>query len=171
LLYVHCITESVTHETAREVNGDKRLVAVSLVTSKARVSPLRTESIFKLQLASCVIAVGIGNGVAQAYGLNPKKMSVTQQIPQLVSFGPHLLSTLQNLTPADIPTRLPKVKDLKNNLKWWNGSAILIILTSDRKVDNVIENKMLDEKVKRGELLNCKSIDLSEELNRSKNCP
>jgi hypothetical protein len=29
------ITESVTDETAREVNGEKRLVAVSLVTSKA----------------------------------------------------------------------------------------------------------------------------------------
>jgi hypothetical protein len=30
-----CITESVTDETAREVNGDKRVVAVSLVTFKA----------------------------------------------------------------------------------------------------------------------------------------
>jgi hypothetical protein len=33
-----CITESVTDETAREVNGEKRLVAVSLVTSKAWVT-------------------------------------------------------------------------------------------------------------------------------------
>jgi hypothetical protein len=32
--YVH-ITESVTDEPAREVNGGKRVVAVSLVTSKA----------------------------------------------------------------------------------------------------------------------------------------
>jgi hypothetical protein len=35
------ITESVTDETAREVNGAERVVAVSLVTSKARVIPTK----------------------------------------------------------------------------------------------------------------------------------
>ncbi len=69
-----CITESVTDETAREVNGGKRVVAVSLVTSKAWLSPLRTESISKLELAACVIAVRIRNWVAQAYSLNPKNV-------------------------------------------------------------------------------------------------
>jgi len=38
--YVH-IAESVTDETAREVNGAERVVAVSLVTSKARVIPTK----------------------------------------------------------------------------------------------------------------------------------
>jgi hypothetical protein len=33
------ITEKVTDETAREVNGDERVVAVSFVTSKAWVTP------------------------------------------------------------------------------------------------------------------------------------
>jgi hypothetical protein len=56
-----CITKSVTDETAREVNGDKRVVAVFLVTSKAQVSPLRTESIARLELAACVIAARIRN--------------------------------------------------------------------------------------------------------------
>ncbi len=58
--YVH-ITESVTDEPAREANGGKRVVAVSLVTSKARVSPLRTESIARIELAARIIAVRIRN--------------------------------------------------------------------------------------------------------------
>jgi hypothetical protein len=49
-----------------------------------------------------------------------------------------------DLTPADIPTRLQKVKDLKN--KWWNVTAIFIMFTLDRKVENVTENEMLDTK-------------------------
>ncbi len=65
------ITEKVTDETAREVNSDERVVAVSLVTSKARVTPIKTESISRLELEACIIAVRIGNGVEQAYGLNP----------------------------------------------------------------------------------------------------
>ena len=36
-----CITESVTDETAMEVNGGKRVVAVSLVTSKAWSNPTK----------------------------------------------------------------------------------------------------------------------------------
>jgi hypothetical protein len=35
------ITKSVTDETAREVNGAERVVAVSLVTSKAPVIPTK----------------------------------------------------------------------------------------------------------------------------------
>jgi hypothetical protein len=67
-----CITRSVTDETAREVNGDKRVVAVSLVTSKARVSPLRTERIARIELTACLRAVRITDWVVQAYSLNPK---------------------------------------------------------------------------------------------------
>jgi hypothetical protein len=68
-----CIIESVTDETAREVNGEKRLVAVSLVTSKAWVTPQELKAFLDLKLTPCVIAVRIRNWVVQAYGLNLKR--------------------------------------------------------------------------------------------------
>jgi transposase len=143
------ITESVTGETAREVNDDDKVVAVSLVTSKARVTPTKTESISRLELAACVIAVRIGNGVAQAYGLNPKDVRywtdstnclfwITSPSSVMKVFVANRVGEVQNesdpqnwrhvptdLNPADIPTRPPKVEDLKNNLQWWNGPAFL----------------------------------------------
>jgi hypothetical protein len=52
------ITKKVTSKTTREENDpEENVVAVSLVTSKARVAPSKTESIARLELSGCVIAV------------------------------------------------------------------------------------------------------------------
>jgi hypothetical protein len=65
----------VTSETTQEENDpEEKAVAVSLVTSKARVAPSKTESIAQLELSGCVIAVRLGNAVAEAYGMDPKQI-------------------------------------------------------------------------------------------------
>ena len=53
---------------------DRGIVDVSLVTSKARVTPSKTESVSRLELAACVIATRLGNAVAQCYGINPDEI-------------------------------------------------------------------------------------------------
>jgi hypothetical protein len=164
--YVH-ITESVTDETAREVNGDKRVVAVSLVTSKARVSPLRTESIARIELAACVIATRIRNWVAQAYGLNPKDVCCLTDLTNCLFLitcpsSVKVLATNHNGKVQNesknwhasllISVQLTSPLDSQKSKIWKiisfgaNGPAILRIFTFDRKVENVIENKMLHAK-------------------------
>ena len=128
----------------------EKVVAVTLVTSKARVTPTKTESISRLELAACVLAVRIGNGVAQAYGLNPKDVQywtdstnclywITSPSSVMKVFVANRVGEVQNesdpnnwrhvpteLNPADIPTRPPKVEDLKDNPQWWTGPAFLM---------------------------------------------
>ena len=145
------ITEKVTSETTREENDpEEKVVAVSLVTSKARVAPSKTESIARLELSGCVIAVRLGNAVAEAYGMDPKQIRywtdstnclfwITSPSSVMKTFVSNRVGEVQNESlpenwrhvptdqnPADIATRPPKVEDLKSNSLWWNGPAFLM---------------------------------------------
>ena len=144
------VTEKVTPETARgEKEPNEKVVAVLLVTSKARVAPTKGESVARLELAGCVIGVRIGNGVAQAYQIDPDKIQywtdstnclywINSPSSVLKTFVANRVGEIQteskpenwrhvptDQNPADIPTRFPNVKDLQQNSLWWHGPDFL----------------------------------------------
>ena len=144
------VTQKVIREQAREEEeADEKVIAVQLITARARVTPGLTESISKLELASCCMGSRLGNGIARAYDMDPDKIqywtdstnclfwinapSSTQKVFVANRVGEiqtdtkperwRHVPTLQN--PADIPTRFPSIKELSDNPMWFNGPEFL----------------------------------------------
>ncbi len=67
----------VLHEYLEVAKGEKKYskVTTSLITAKARVTPTKTESFSRLELAACVIATRIGNAVANSFQINASKIN------------------------------------------------------------------------------------------------
>jgi len=126
------------------------VVDVSLVTSKARVTPSKTESVSRLELAACVIATRLGNAVAQSYNIDADAVQywtdsknclfwLNSPSSILKTFVSNRVGEIQtnsvvqnwrhvptDLNPADIPTRMPKVDELASNKLWWKGPEFLL---------------------------------------------
>jgi hypothetical protein len=65
------------HNYLEVAKGEKKYdkVTSSLITSKARVTPTKTESVSRLELAACVIATRIGNAEANSFKINASKIN------------------------------------------------------------------------------------------------
>jgi hypothetical protein len=122
---------------------------VSLVTAKARVTPTKTESVSRLELAACCIAVRLGCVTARALGVSAKDIHywtdsmnclywINSNASSLKTFVANRVGEIQRLSdipqwrhvptdqnPADIPTRFLRVEELGNNKLWWNGPDFL----------------------------------------------
>ncbi len=122
---------------ARGENHDQgQVVAVTLITAKARVTPTKTESVSCLELAACMIGTRLVLTVANAmdidkstitfwtdsinclYWINSPSSALKTFVANRVG-EVHMHSkpcqwrhTHTDLNPVDIPTRLPKVQDL-----------------------------------------------------------
>jgi len=125
------------------------IVDISLVASKAKVTPSKTESVSRLELAACVIATRLGNAVAQCYGIDPDTIKywtdsknclfwINTPSSTLKTFVSNRVGEIQTnsrvenwrhvpteINPADIPTRTPKVDELASNTLWWKGPNFL----------------------------------------------
>lgn len=136
-----------TRNTSRGENSE--VIDVSLVTAKARVTPSKTESVSRLELAACVIATRLGNAVAQAFNVDPETIQywtdsqnclfwLNTPSSVLQTFVSNRVGEIQtnsvvenwryvptNQNPADIPTRMPKVNELASNRLWWKGPEFL----------------------------------------------
>ncbi len=64
-LQVDGFNESIVNATA-ENHDQGQVTAVTLITAKARVMPMKTESVSRLELAACVIGTRLGLTVANA---------------------------------------------------------------------------------------------------------
>ena len=136
---------------SKGVRDEKRLVRRAYITAaKARVTPTKTESISRLELAACVIGVRLGHMVAKCYELDPEDtMYWTDSMNcmfwfntpanTLKTFVAHRVGEVQNhskvenwrhvptdLNPADIPTRKPSIEELAKNKVWWTGPSFLV---------------------------------------------
>ncbi len=142
-----------TGDTSRGEKGseiDNEVVLdVLLITAKSRVTPTKTESISRLELAGCVLGVRLGNAVATAFRISPNDINywtdstnclywITSPSSILKTFVSNRVGEIQNESkqekwrhvptdqnPADVPTRFPKVDDLKKSKLWWNGPEFL----------------------------------------------
>lgn len=151
---VYCCVAYVrlTSETSREEKdsqADEKVIDVRLITAKSRVTPTKTESISRLELAACVLGVRLGNAVASAYKVHPDLVHywtdstnclfwLTSPSSVSKTFVSNRVGEIQNESkqemwrhvpteqnPADVPTRFPKVDDLKKSNLWWKGPDFL----------------------------------------------
>jgi hypothetical protein len=59
--------------SARGENHDQgQVIAVTLITAKARVTPTKTESVSRLELAACMIGTRLGLTVANAMDIDKR---------------------------------------------------------------------------------------------------
>jgi hypothetical protein len=128
---------------------EKTWIDVSLVAGKARVTPKKTESVSRLELAACVIATRLGCSVARAYGVSIKEIHywtdsmnclfwINSNASSLKTFVSNRVGEIHTCSeaiqwrhvptdqnPADIPTRFLKVEELASNQLWWKGPSFL----------------------------------------------
>ena len=129
---------------------DKSVVLKSyIVAAKARVTPTKTESVSRLELASCVIGVRLGHAVAKCYNIEPEEIIywtdsknclfwINSSSNLLKTFVAHRVGEIQNhskienwrpvptaINPADIATRPPSIQSLAANTRWWTGPEFL----------------------------------------------
>ncbi len=151
---VYCCAAYVRITTGVTARGKsdsetEEVIAVTLITAKARVTPTKTESIARLELAGCVLGVRLGNVVAATYNISPNEVNywtdstnclfwITSPSSVSKTFVSNRVGEVQNESktekwrhvptdqnPADVPTRFPKVEDLKKSELWWKGPKFL----------------------------------------------
>ena len=122
---------------------------VNLITAKARVTPIKNESISRLELVACVLGTRLARAITDVYetpkekihfwtdsrnslhwiNTPPKKVKVyvqnrTGEIQRTTDpIQWHHIPTDQN--PADIPTRPIPTDELVGTKLWWHGPDIL----------------------------------------------
>ena len=144
-------------EDSREEKGSKnsplgksKKIESYLVTSKARVTPTKAESVSRLELNSAVIGLRLGHAVAIALDMDPKKiyfwtdsMNVLHWINtpanKLKTFVSNRVGQIQahseskqwrhvptEQNPADVATRDLSLQDLIKTKQWWKGPEFLL---------------------------------------------
>ena len=145
-------------------------VQTTLLTAKSRVSPLKTESISRLELVACVLGVRILAEVQKTYPTTQDKTFfwtdsevclhwISVPAKSFKAFVAHRIGEIQSVTepfqwrhvstsenPADIGTRPISVEELKSKDLWWKGPDFLQKQQSEwPKGKQFIENTDLKE--------------------------
>ncbi len=151
-VFACCAYARVLHDYEEVAKGEKKFnnVTTSLVTAKARVTPTKTESVSRLELAACVIATRIGNAVANSFKIDPNDINywtdsmnclywINTPSSMTKTFVSNRVGEIQtqslpdkwrhvptDMNPADIPTRFPSIDSLTTSTLWWNGPEFLL---------------------------------------------
>ena len=131
----------------RVVNYDN--VVTTLVTAKSRVSPLKSESISRMELIACLLGTRIWSAIRGTYPSLPEHTFfwtdsmvclywISETAKTYRAFVAHRLGEIQKVTdpdqwrhiptainPADIGTRDILAVDLKQNELWFKGPGFL----------------------------------------------
>lgn len=124
-------------------------VKVTLLAAKARVSPLKAESISRLELAACVMGTRLCSAVQEVYPATPENVFfwtdstvclqwINTPAKSFKPFVAHRIGEIQTFTeprqwlhvpgeqnPADIGTRHITAGELKSRATWWGGPEFL----------------------------------------------
>lgn len=124
-------------------------VSSSFVMSKSRVSPLKAISIPRLELLGAVLGLRLAEKINNSLQMNLKDTTfwsdsmnvlwwIRNQSRKLKPFVANRIGLIQSITspdqwryvptkinPADLPTRGSALKELENNVIWWNGPRFL----------------------------------------------
>ena len=136
-------------KVAKGENPKYSKISTSLITAKARVTPTKTESVSRLELAACVIATRMGNAVSNSFNISPDTITywtdsmnclywINTPSSLTKTFVSNRVGEIQNqslpenwrhvptdINPADIPTRSPSIESLAKNKLWWEGPEFL----------------------------------------------
>jgi hypothetical protein len=151
---------------------NKKEVFVTLIAGKARVSPLKAESISRLELAATVMGVRLQGAVQDVYEAVADQIFYWTDsmvclhwinVPSKAfrAFVAHRVGEIQNFTeprqwshvptkenPADLGTRPITALELKENPLWWEGPSFLKLPPNEwpkRKVIPVVEDKEMKQ--------------------------
>ena len=139
------VAKVVDSRGVKELEAEEVDVESHLVTSKARVAPIKAESVSRLELDSAVIGLRLGHAVALAYQIDPKQIYywtdstnvlywINTPANQLKTFVSNRVGEIQSdsdakqwrhvptdQNPADVATRDISLADLAKNHLWWKG--------------------------------------------------
>ena len=127
----------------------RKSVEVNLVAAKSRVSPLKAETISRLELAACVMGVRLSCAVQELYNLKTEEIFywtdsmvslhwINRPAKAFKAFVANRIGEIQTHTeprqwahvptkdnPADIGTRQISAIELKDSELWWKGPSFL----------------------------------------------
>jgi len=127
----------------------RQKVYTTLLAAKARVSPLRAESISRLELVACTMGVRLSHAVREVYPVKPEDTFywtdsmvclhwIFTPSKAFKAYVAHRVGEIQNFTeprqwkhvpskqnPADVGTREITATELKTSQLWWEGPDFL----------------------------------------------
>ena len=150
-LHVFCDSSERAYAAAvySRVNSDGGEIVTNLVMTKARVSPLKNESIPRLELIACVIGTRLLTAVNLTYKVPQEKIfyyTDSRNALYWINTPAHKAKTYvynrsaeiqrvsepsqwshvaTDVNPADIATRIVSTDDLKSNKIWFEGPPFL----------------------------------------------
>ena len=137
-----CVTIYSRVKTGTEVKN-------TLLAAKSRVTPLKTESISRLELVACVLGVRMWSAIRQTYPTTPENTFfwtdsevclhwINVPAKSFKAFVAHRVGEIQSATeplqwrhvpgsenPADVGTRPITVAELSSKSLWWKGPEFL----------------------------------------------
>ena len=137
---------------------------ITLLAAKARVSPLRAESISRLELCACVMGTRLLAAVKEVYPVNMDDLFfwtdsevclhwINTPAKSFKAYVAHRIGEIQTYTeprqwlhvpsvenPADIGTRPITAGELKFRSLWWGGPSFLRLPLSEWPKSPVIRN-------------------------------
>ena len=170
----------------------KKEISAGICTAKARISPMKAESISRLELAACVMGVRLAHAVMEVYEIKPEECVFwTDSMVSLhwiltpskafKAFVAHRVGEIQIHTeprqwrhvptlenPADIGTRKVTALELKENPLWWKGPEWLLKTSSDWPQRQVIPSVVEDKEIKQQSFSFAASLGRSEKTKRKK---
>jgi hypothetical protein len=133
----------------------KKTVDCNLIAAKARISPLKAESISRLELVACVMATRLCHAVQEIYRVKAEECFywtdsmvslhwVNTPAKAFKAFVAHRIGEIQTHTeprqwfhvpgkenPADVGTRKITALELRDSEVWWKGASFLKLPPSE----------------------------------------
>ena len=136
---------------------------MTLLAARSRVSPLKSESISRMELIACVLGVRMWNGVKATYETPLEHVHfwtdsmvclhwLSEPAKAFKAFVSHRVGEVQRMTkmsqwhhipseqnPADVGTRPITAKELKDRTLWWKGPNFLQTTTAEWPETKIVQ--------------------------------
>ena len=148
---------------SRVIHAEK--ATMTLLAARCRVSPLKSESISRMELIACVLGVRMWNGVKNTYDALPEHVHfwtdsmvclywLSEPAKAFKAFVSHRVGEIQRMTktqqwhhiptdqnPADVGTRPITAKELRSRTLWWKGPEFLRTTTMEWPETKIVRSE------------------------------
>jgi hypothetical protein len=150
----------------------RKEVDANLIAAKARISPLKAESISRLELAACVMGVRLCHAIQDIYRVKVDECFywtdsmvslhwINTPAKAFKAFVAHRIGEIQTHTeprqwfhvsgkenPADVGTRKISALELKESELWWKGSPFLLLSPTEWPKRTIYPEIVEDKEIK-----------------------